>query len=75
MRSLIYVILLSFIVSCASSQGITAIQYKRQKIEGSSKNATYSMMIPKGYKLITLVGGHSELEQQYIDIYLQLLHY
>lgn len=53
-------------VSCASSQGITAIQYKRQKIDESSKNTTYSMMVPKGYKLTTLVGGHSELEKQYV---------
>lgn len=66
MRSAIYIILLSFNVSCVSSQGITTIQYKRQKKDEGSKNVTYSMVIPKDYKLITLVGGHSELEKQYI---------
>lgn len=66
MRSAIYIILLSVMVSCVSSQGITAIQYKRQKTDESLKNTTYSMMVPKGYKLITLVGGHSELEKQYV---------
>lgn len=66
MRSAISIILLSFIVSCASSQGITTIQYKTQKVVESSKNNTYSMSVPKGYKLITLVGGHSELEKQYV---------
>lgn len=59
--------LLSFIVSCASSQGVTSIQYKRQKVEEPTvKNITYSMSIPKGYKLITLAGGHNELEKQYV---------
>jgi|GEM_PF-1816415 len=66
MKNAIYIILLSFIVSCVSSQGITTIQYKRQKKDEGSKNVTYSMVIPKDYKLITLVGGHRELEKQYI---------
>jgi hypothetical protein len=66
MRSAISIILLSFMVSCASSQGITTIQYKTKKVVESSKNTTYSMSVPKGYKLITLVGGHSELEKQYV---------
>lgn len=26
----------------------------------------YSMSIPKGYKLVTLIGGHNELEKQYL---------
>lgn len=67
MKTVIYIILLSFTVSCASSQGVTPIQYKRQKIEAPTvKSSTYSMSIPKGYKLITLVGGHNELEKQYV---------
>lgn len=66
MKSIIYIILLSFIMSCASSQEMTAIQYKRNKIEGSVKKGIYSMTVPKGYKLVTLVGGHNELEKQYI---------
>lgn len=66
MRNAISIILLSFIVSCVSSQRITTIQYKRQKTDEGSKNVTYSMVIPKDYRLITLVGGHSELEKQYI---------
>lgn len=58
---------LSLIVSCASSHEVTSIQYKRQRIEKpTAKNTTYSMNIPKGYKLITLVGGHDELEKQYV---------
>lgn len=64
MKTIAYIVLLSFMTSCASSQWVTSIQYKRQKID--EKNTAYSMAIPKGYKLITLVGGHNELEKQYV---------
>lgn len=54
------------IVSCASRLGIVHVQYKHARIEDTTlSNVKYSMMIPSGYKLITLVGGHEELENQY----------
>jgi len=67
MKTSIYIISLLFIVSCASSLCIVPVQYKHARIEDPTlRNVKYSMMIPSGYKLITLVGGHDELENQYI---------
>lgn len=67
MKITIYLILFSFITSCASSQGIAIIQYKRKNADESHlRNNTYYMALPKGFKPLTLVGGHNELEKQYI---------
>ena len=63
MKNIIYIILLSFIVACASSQGITTIQYKRKNTDESN---SYYIALPKGFKLVTLIGGHNELEKQYV---------
>ncbi len=66
MKTSIFIISIFFIVSCASSLGIVHVQYKHASIEDPIfRNVKYSMMIPSGYKLITLVGGHEELENQY----------
>src|SRR4051812_11885794 len=66
MKNITLIIFLFFITSCASSQNTVSIRYKRQKKEESLDKGNYSMKIPKGYKLTTLVGGHSELEKQYV---------
>lgn len=67
MRNIVYILLLSFMVSCASSQKITTIQYTRKYTgESNSKNIACYMAVPKEFKLVTLVGGHNELEKQYV---------
>jgi hypothetical protein len=67
MKITIYLILFSFITSCASSEGIVTIKYKRKNEDESKlRNYTYYMELPNGFKTLTLVGGHDELEKQYI---------
>lgn len=66
MKNITRIVLLFFITSCASSQNMVSIHFKRQKKDSLSDRGNYSMNIPQGYKLITLVGGHSELEKQYV---------
>ncbi len=66
MKIIIYLMLFSFISSCTSSQGIITVHYKRKNAnESNSQNKTYYMTLPKGFKLLTLV-GENELEKQYI---------
>ncbi len=44
------------IISCRSYQKINFLSHK----------ITYSISIPNGYRLVTLVGGHNEVEKQFI---------
>lgn len=44
------------IISCRSYQKINFLSHK----------TTYSISIPNGYRLVTLVGGHNEVEKQFI---------
>ena len=58
--------LLSLIGLRASSQGTTNILYERKKVDDIAKNFKYTMTLPRGYKNITLIGGHREIENQYV---------
>lgn len=67
MKTIAYFIALSFIVSCVATQEVASVKYKRQLTEKpKAKNTKYDMSIPIGYKVITLIGGHNELEKQYV---------
>lgn len=67
MKVTMNIILLLFMVSaCAGGQGFTTIKYEKESVIEPSKEEMYSMKVPKGYKLKKLVGGHKEIEKQYI---------
>ncbi|WP_347160473.1 hypothetical protein [Pontibacter chitinilyticus] len=66
MKVLLIFMLALVTVSCVNSQGSTTIQYKNKSAEKSCRAGLYSMKIPKGFKLMTLVGGHDEKEKQYV---------
>jgi hypothetical protein len=66
MKRIIYIPLLSLLASCASSQHVT-VRYKAQnQVNVISDRSSHTIQIPKGYHLFMQVGGHKELEKQYI---------
>lgn len=66
MKIILNAMLALFVMSCISSQDVTTIRYKKTSSEEACREGVYSMKIPDGYNLITLVGGHNEEEKQYI---------
>ena len=53
-------------ISCLRNPQTSTIKYIQHYNSDSQKATTYVMRIPKGYKLITLRGGHQELEKQFV---------
>lgn len=54
-------------ISCIASQRVVVVEFKKITSKDlPPKSDKYSMSIPRGFKVRTLVGGHSELERRYI---------
>ena len=59
--------LIIFTLSCTSKQRNDSIKYKRtNRTTSVLSNSKYTMNIPIGSKLINLVGGHNEIEKQFV---------
>ena len=56
MKNIIYFFILLFFSSC--------MNYRR--IDIVSHNISYSVHVPKGYYPVNLIGGHNEMEKQFI---------
>jgi hypothetical protein len=56
MKNIIYFFIVLFFSSC--------MNYRR--IDITSHNISYSIHVPKGYYPVNLIGGHNEIEKQFI---------